>query len=136
MSKETCPIYHDIIHAVAQALSSNELVTAYTKLRKSEREHPNSVKLIHNGHHAIWSCRAPLSYGDKHLGVYGYHRNTLCAYSTLPKCKAEESEGLEQLRWLNAEYKMRVVLVTFSGVEINSPDDVYRWEERQKRDYS
>ena len=49
----------DIIRAVAQALSREELVTAYTTLPESERNNPNSVKLIHNETHAIWSLRWP-----------------------------------------------------------------------------
>ena len=48
----------DIIRAVAQALSREELVTAYTTLPESERNNPNSVKLIHNETHAIWCLRA------------------------------------------------------------------------------
>lgn len=80
----------DIIQAVAKALSSEELVTAYTKLPESESENPNSAKLIHNETHTIWFCRTALvGYGDQHIGVYGYHRKTLHAYATLPKCKAE-----------------------------------------------
>lgn len=83
---------------------------------------------------AIWSCRTALvGYGDQHIGVHSYHRKTLHAYATLPKCKAEVEEGLEQLRWFHAGYKMHVVRVMFSGVEINSPDDVYRWEEEQQK---
>ena len=58
-----------------------------------------------------------MSYGDQHIGVYGYHKNTLRAYGMLPKCKAEDDEGLEQLRWFHAGYKMHVVRVMFSGVE-------------------
>lgn len=122
----------DIIRTVAQALHGDPLVTVYTKLPESERRNPDAVKLIHNETHAIWFCRAALSYGDQHLGVYGYHKNTLRVYGTLTKCKAEEDEGLEQLRWLYAGYKMRIVAVLFSGVEINSPDDVYRWEENRR----
>ena len=125
--------YSVSIRAVAQALCSHELVTAYTKLPESERYNPNSVKLIHNGTHAIWSLRAALSYGDQHIGVYGYHKNTLRAYGALPKCKEEDDEGLEQLRWFHAGYKMHVVRVLFSGVEINSPEDVYRWEREQQK---
>lgn len=122
----------DIIKAVAEALRSHTLVTAYTTLSESERQNPNSVKLIHNGTHAIWACRAAISYGDQHIGVYGYHKNVLTTYAKLPTCTAELREGLEQLRWLNAGYKMHVVPVLFSGIEINSPDDVIRWEEASK----
>ena len=118
----------DIIQEVARALLEDELVTAYTTMLETERRNPNSVKLIHNGRHAIWSCRAALNYGDHHLGIYGYRKHTLASYETLPECKAERDEGLEQLRWLNAGYRMRAVPVEFSGIEINSPGDAELWE--------
>ena len=118
----------NIILAVARALNTHKLVTAYTTMPESERANPNSVKLIHNGAHAIWSCRSALKYGDHHLGVYGYHKNTLSEYATLPFCKAEYEEGLEQLRWLQAGYKMHTVLVEFSGIEVNTPEDADKWE--------
>jgi len=122
-------ITSEIIHAIAKLLDEAGLVTAYTKMSESERSNPNSVKLIHNRSEAIWMCRAPLKYGDQHIGIYGYHKEILAAYANLPDCLAEREEGLEQLRWLNCRYTMKVTSVTFTGVEINAPADVERWEE-------
>ena len=123
----------DIIQAVAEALVSRDLVTVYTAMSTRERANPNSVKLIHNGEAAIWCCRAGLKYGDHHLGVYGYHKKLLAAYCSLPRCLAESLEGLEQLRWLNAGYRMAVVEVKFEGTEINTPEDVSDWTHRRQR---
>ena len=122
----------EVINAIAEALEDDGLVTAYTDMSANERTNPNAVKLIHDGTRAIWSCRAALKYGYHHLGVYGYHRSILSEYDTLPRCLAEKEEGLEQLRWLHAGYFMRVVPVEFSGVEINTPQDVNTWNSKEK----
>ena len=122
----------EIINKVASALEKNSLVTVYTKMSSAERLNPNSVKMIHNGSHAIWMCRAPLSYGDQHLGVYGYSKEMLSTYASLPKCDSEDIEGLEQLRWLNARVQMSIIHVDFNGIEINSPEDAQKWEQVQK----
>lgn len=118
----------EIIQTVADALSQSSLVTVYTPMSEIERLNPNSVKLIHNETHAIWMCRAPLSYGDQHLGVYGYSKDILAQYPLLSRCHAEIVEGLEQIRWLQHELPMTVLQVDFSGVEINSPEDAEKWE--------
>merc|ERR1711908_15988 len=93
----------------------------------AERLNPNSVKLIHNGTIALWSCRAALPYGDHHLGVYGYRPNVLKIYRDLPITKAEKDEGLEQLRWMSAGIQMHVDKVDFNGQEINTPEDLATW---------
>ncbi len=118
----------EIIRAVARELQSNSLVTVYTVMNDKERLNPNSVKIIHNTQSAMWCCRAALSYGDHHLGVYGYSRSMLQRYSSFPMCKAELIEGLEQLRWLHAGCRLRVIAVEYSGIEINTPEDAEKWE--------
>jgi len=122
----------EIIQTIAEALESDGLVTAYTEMSANECMNPHSVKLIHDGTRAIWSCRAAIKYGYHHLGVYGYHKTILSEYSSLPRCPAEIDEGLEQLRWLNAGYFMRVVSVEFSGTEINTSEDVDTWKTKEK----
>lgn len=122
----------DIIHKIANALQTSELVTAYTKMTTNELSNPNSVKLIHNNDHAIWMCRAPLTYGDRHIGIYGYSRLMLETYSKLPQSIPEKQEGLEQLRWLQARLTMKIIEVEFNGVEINEPRDVLIWEDNRK----
>lgn len=117
----------EIIHQVAEALKKCELATIYTLMSGEQRQDPNSVKLIHNGERAIWCCRAPLKYGDHHLGVYGYHKRALLSYTSLPTFESEDLEGLEQLRWFSSNWHMNVIEVKFSGQEINTPQDAERW---------
>jgi CMP-2-keto-3-deoxyoctulosonic acid synthetase len=120
----------DIIMSVVKLLERSNLASVYTDMSDAERSNPNSVKLIHNGKFALWSCRAALSYGDHHLGVYGYRPNMLKLYRDLPVTKAEKDEGLEQLRWMSAGIQMHVDKVDFDGHEINTPEDLAKWEAR------
>ena len=110
-----------LISAVASKLNSHSLATAYTRLEESERQSSNIVKLIHNEEFAIWSSRSPLTYGDRQIGIYGYHTSTLRKYPTLSISKEELGESLEQLRWYFSGHRMSVVQVAFSGIEIIHP---------------
>jgi len=65
----------------------------------------------------------------KHLGLYGYRRDALLDYDTLPPGDLERVEQLEQLRWLENGYKMRVAETEFDSVSVDVPDDVPRVEE-------
>lgn len=60
-----------------------------------------------------------------HVGVYAYRRAALQAYAALPAGTLELLEGLEQLRFLEAGIKVRVVEVAENDVwELNNPEDV------------
>lgn len=119
----------DIVKAVEQQLFTNaDVATAYTQMDFNRRQDPNSVKLIHNRNRAHWFCRASLSYGDHHLGVYGYNRFAKQIYSVTTKYPEEDIEKLEQLRWIQNGIKIGVVEVAFTGIEINTPEDLIQWE--------
>lgn len=119
----------DIIKAVEKKLDDYSVSTAYTKMSKENQQDPNSVKMIHNGDTAHWFCRAPLEYGDHHLGVYGYRLEQIATYRNLKKYKEEEKEQLEQLRWIQNDVTIGVTEVEFDGIEINTPQDLERWKQ-------
>jgi len=68
-------------------------------------------------------------YGDQHLGVYGYKREALALYDTLVSTREERIEKLEQLRWLKSGWSMSVFPVEFNGIEINTPQDMEKWND-------
>ena len=55
----------------------------------------------------------------KHIGLYGYKRDFLLKFSTLPKSFLEIEEDLEQLRALEFGYKIKVEVVenSFPGID-------------------
>ena len=65
----------------------------------------------------------------KHLGLYGYRREALLEYPTLPPGDLERIEQLEQLRWLENGFRIRVVESDYDAVSVDVPADVVRVEE-------
>jgi 3-deoxy-manno-octulosonate cytidylyltransferase (CMP-KDO synthetase) len=120
-------ITEDIIRAVESELQRSDVATAYTAMDFNLRSDPNSVKMIHSRGRAHWFLRASLTYGDHHLGVYGYNREVKAMYNISTKYAEETLEQLEQLRWIQNGIKIGVVEVEFNGIEINSPQDLKDW---------
>ena len=66
-----------------------------------------------------------------HVGVYAYRKNILREYLSWPESKLEKLEGLEQLRFLSENKKVKCVEVNSRGNvfwELNNPEDVQRIE--------
>jgi CMP-2-keto-3-deoxyoctulosonic acid synthetase len=122
----------DIILAVAKYLACNQLVSLYTPFAEKQHHDPNCAKLVRSSSSsAVWCTRSPISYGVHQLGIYGYSKSVLAKYPYLPVCEAELLEDLEQIRWFNSGFEMKVYEVQFSGTEINCPEDSIQWHEKQ-----
>ena len=65
----------------------------------------------------------------KHIGLYAYKPNVLQEITKLPQSSLEKVEGLEQLRWLQNGYKIKVGLTDVETVGIDTPEDLQRAEE-------
>ena len=66
-----------------------------------------------------------------HVGVYAYRKNILREYLSWPESNLEKLEGLEQLRFLSENKKIKCVEVSSRGNvfwELNNPEDVQRIE--------
>ena len=101
---------------------------------------PNVVKTVldfeNNG---LYFSRAPVPWVRdnagkiqvrhlKHLGLYVFQREALLEYPTLPQGELERIEQLEQLRWLENGWKIRVAEVEHDAVSVDVPEDVARVE--------
>ena len=64
----------------------------------------------------------------KHLGLYAYRREVLREVTLLPQSPLEIAESLEQLRWLENGYRIRVGLTDVETVGIDTPEDLRRAE--------
>ena len=62
------------------------------------------------------------------LGVYAYRREVLAEVTQLPQSSLERAESLEQLRWLQNGYRIRVGLTDVETVGIDTPEDLERAE--------
>ena len=101
---------------------------------------PNVVKTVLDfDSNALYFSRAPVPWVRdtqqkvhvkywKHLGLYVFQRDALLEYPTLPQGELEKIEQLEQLRWLENGWKIRVAEVEHDAVSVDVPEDVARVE--------
>ena len=88
---------------------------------------------------AIYFSRAPIPWVRdtaskiqvrhlKHLGLYVFQREALLEYATLPQGELERIEQLEQLRWMENGWKIRVAEVEHDAISVDVAEDVARVE--------
>ena len=97
---------------------------------KNAIENPNSPKVNWNveTHEAKMFSRKVIAASDgkyyKHIGIYAYRADVLSKITTLPQSPLEIAERLEQLRWLENGYKIRVGVTSQSTIGIDTPEDL------------
>jgi 3-deoxy-manno-octulosonate cytidylyltransferase (CMP-KDO synthetase) len=101
---------------------------------------PNVCKVVLDfDENALYFSRAPIPWVRdtaghvqarhlKHLGLYVFRRDALLEYPTLPQGDLEKIEQLEQLRWLENGWKIRVAQVEHDAVSVDVPEDITRVE--------
>lgn len=107
-------------------------------------ENPNSPKIVvDNNGYAMYFSRSVIPFIRgierdewlksypflKHLGLYAYRKDVLKEVTKLPQSSLEKAESLEQLRWLQNGYKIKVGITDFETVGIDTPEDLARAEE-------
>lgn len=130
------------ITKVAACFSSADvqLATLIKKIRSfDELNNPNSPKvIINNLAEAIYFSRTPLpylrghEYKDwlshytyfKHIGIYGYRADVLQQVTKLPVSSLEKAESLEQLRWIENGYRIKIAETELETHAIDIPDDL------------
>lgn len=68
-----------------------------------------------------WPCAYPFM---KHIGMYAYRRSVLREITALPQSPLEKAESLEQLRWLQNGYRIKVGETHIETVGIDTPEDL------------
>ena len=107
-------------------------------------ENPNSPKIVvDNRGYAMYFSRSVIPFVRgverqewlkkypflKHLGIYAYHTEVLKAITRLPQSSLELAESLEQLRWLENGYRIKVGITNVETVGIDTPEDLQRAED-------
>jgi len=100
---------------------------------------PNVVKvIIDKGGKAIYFSRSPVPHQRncpekewfngfkymKHIGMYAYRTDVLSLITGLKTSPLEQAESLEQLRWLESGYTIKVHITTEVGMGIDTPEDL------------
>ena len=141
-----------VIDAVAGALARHEMSTAATHITNpAEYDNPNVVKVVVSGAGcALYFSRRTIPYVReaacrpvaeqlaafpflKHLGIYGFRRETLLRLVKFPMSPLENAEKLEQLRALDNGIGIAVVKVDYDSIGVDAPEDVARVEEILKK---
>ena len=100
---------------------------------KNELNDSNNVKVIvDKDNYSINFSRFPMnSYSDnyKHIGVYAFRKETLIEFSKMEKTLMEKKEKIECLRYIENGKKIKMFKTDFSGVSIDTPEDLIKAEE-------
>jgi 3-deoxy-manno-octulosonate cytidylyltransferase (CMP-KDO synthetase) len=109
--------------------------TVMTPAAKADISNPNAVKVItdFNGR-ALYFSRATIPFDRdgtqpkyfKHLGIYGYRKEALDRFVTLPESSLEKSERLEQLRFLENGIPIFVGETSYDSVGVDTEEDLQR----------
>jgi 3-deoxy-manno-octulosonate cytidylyltransferase (CMP-KDO synthetase) len=136
-----------VVDAVAGLLEHREMSTAATPLKNPvEYDNPNVNKVVVSAAGlALYFSRRTIPYLRdavshpiteqlaafpflKHLGIYGYRRETLLRLVKFPVSPLEHAEKLEQLRALENGIPIAVAKVDYDSVGVDVPLDVARVE--------
>ena len=106
-------------------------------------ENPNSPKIVCDVRgYAMYFSRSVIPYVRgkeqtswlehfpylKHIGLYAYRREVLAEITKLPQSPLELAESLEQLRWLQNGYRIKVGETAVETIGIDTPEDLQRAE--------
>ena len=64
----------------------------------------------------------------KHIGIYAYKTDVLKEVAALPQSGLEIAESLEQLRWLENGYTVRMGVTEFESFSVDVPEDIIKIE--------
>ncbi len=145
-------IMPEVIDVVADELAKAEMSTAAARIHAPEEyDNPNVVKVVVNAAgRALYFSRRTIPYvrdaasdsvtGQlaafpflKHIGIYGYRRDTLLRLVKHPVSPLEKAEKLEQLRALEHGIQIAVVQVNYESVGVDVPADVGKVEKLMSR---
>lgn len=81
------------------------------------------VPFVRNHQHDAWASEVQFY---THVGMYAYRAATLAEITSLPQGRLELAESLEQLRWLENGYKIKVGITECPTIGIDTPADLER----------
>jgi 3-deoxy-manno-octulosonate cytidylyltransferase (CMP-KDO synthetase) len=102
---------------------------------------PNSPKVvIDKNNNALYFSRSPIPYKRgadenewanqhsyfKHVGIYAYTAEALAQITSLEPSTLEIAESLEQLRWLENGFRIKVGFTDVETFGIDTPEDLER----------
>ena len=117
--------------------SNSDIATLAVQIGNSEEAiDSNRVKVVFsNSGRAMYFSRSTIPFARngepdyfKHLGVYAYTTNALQQLKTLKPSSLEMTESLEQLRWLENDLTISVVVTSHDSTGIDTPADLLKYQ--------
>jgi 3-deoxy-manno-octulosonate cytidylyltransferase (CMP-KDO synthetase) len=108
------------------------MITAAVRIDAEEAKSEHHVKVVLDARsNALYFSRSVIPFPRnpgtitfyKHLGIYGYRRDTLLDFVKTPPSELEQAEQLEQLRALQNGVKIRVVVSETAAIGVDTPED-------------
>ena len=84
------------------------------------------VPFVRSAERREWMGRFPFL---KHIGLYAYRTDVLSQITALPPSALELAESLEQLRWLQNGFRVKVGITSVETIGIDTPEDLMRAEQ-------
>ena len=125
-----------VARLVSPFLTHPDTQVSTLKIRATDAEKPlpsvNKVVVDADGR-ALYFSKFPIPYDRdgigtpvyKHIGLYAYRRAALEAFHRLPPSELEQTERLEQLRFLENGIPITVVETTEATVGVDTEDDLH-----------
>lgn len=120
------------IEAVTSVPPGDDLVVTLARMADpAEAEEPSCVKVVLDDRgFAMYFSRRQIPWGAaewlQHIGVYCFSPAVLEAVVALPESAPARAEKLEQLSWMSAGFRIRVVTGDFPGIGVDTPGDLER----------
>jgi len=124
----------ETIRACAEALRSGDaqVASVYDDLEEEGADDPNVVKVVLDRKgNALYFSRSPIPYPrsgsrelHKHIGIYGYSLEALRAFASLPPGELEQTESLEQLRFLENGWAIRMAKGRGTPLAVDTPEQL------------
>jgi len=118
--------------------SEVQVGTLKTRATADDIKNPNAVKVVTDANgRALYFSRSTIPYDRdgmkpeyfKHLGFYAYRKSALDRYASLPESLLEQSERLEQLRFLENGIAIQVAGTPYDTIRVDTEEDVLRAQE-------
>lgn len=140
-------IHHSVINKLADALIKDKKSVMATVIKRivhyDDLNNPNIVKVVvDQNQNALYFSRSLIPYNRehqerveyfKHLGIYAYRKDFLLKFTRMPKSCLERIEKLEQLRVIEAGYKIKTVMTDIETIGVDTAEDLIRVERILKK---
>ncbi len=132
---------NDINKVISLLVDQNYQIATLAKLITNPDlvQNPNVVKVVFSkNNRALYFSRSSIPFVRneinstqfyKHIGLYGFKKQTLLEIAKLPQSMLEKTESLEQLRWLENGYSIGINTTDLESLSVDTPEDLIRINE-------